>query len=177
MGSAHDCPSKKLGLCQAVDMNGRSVCYAMKAERSFHPETLPFRRRQEKYWKKISAEQFVVDFLSMNALKVDPFTALRFNESGDFWSQECVDKAESIARMLKYYGVKVYCYTARKDLDFSKCRNIIIHGSNFMSDGLRGIFKMVYSLKDRPAGFGVCGMSCKVCQRCLIGRKTVVVKH
>ena len=121
MGSATDCPSRKLGFCQANNRSGKNICYAKRAENEYRPNVLPFRRKQEAYWKSCTAEKFIVDFLIMNSLKASPFTALRFNESGDFWEQECVDKATHIARVLKKYGIRTYCYTARKDLDFSRC--------------------------------------------------------
>ena len=177
LGSATNCPSLKLGFCQAWSSKGTHVCYAKKAEYEYRPTVLPFRRRQEKYWKSTTAEQFIIDFLILNALKVRPFTALRFNEAGDFWSQACVDKAEHIARILKKYGIRVYGYTSRQDLDYSNCRHIVLSGSNFHKPGIRGVFKMVRHKKERPAGYGACKMDCKVCTRCLDGRKTVVLQH
>ena len=177
MGSATDCPSKRLGLCQAI-VDGKNVCYAKKSENSSRPSVLPYRRKQEKYWKDTSATDFVAEFVLMNTLKSKPFNALRLNESGDFWSQECVDKAEKIARMLKGFGVKVYCYTARSDLDFSKCRDLIVSGSGFKKKGISNIFTMVETKEDRPKGYGICVGDCKICKRCMIkGRKTVVLKH
>ena len=176
MGSAHDCPSLKKGLCQAF-INGKCVCYAMKSEYSYHPGVLPYRRRQEKYWKTIKAETFVNEFTAMNDRKRNSFTALRLNESGDFWSQKCVDKAEKIARLLKEDGVITYCYTARKDLDFSKCKNIVISGSGFKKKGIRGNFLFVIKASDAPKGFGVCPGDCRGCVRCLIGMNTVIPKH
>ena len=71
MSSATDCPSLKLGLCKAI-FNGKHVCYAKKAEREFRPEVLPYRRRQEEFWQKVTAEEFVAQFLLINALKVNP---------------------------------------------------------------------------------------------------------
>jgi len=177
MGSAHDCPSRKLGFCQAINGEGKNCCYAMKAEYSYHPDVLPYRRRQEKFWKKITASQFVTQFIIINSFKPVPFKALRLNESGDFHSQACVDKAEEIARHLAKYKVKVYCYTARKDLDFSKVRNLVILGSNFHKVGMRGTFKMVLNKKDKPSGYGICKGDCRVCNRCLVGRNTVILKH
>ena len=177
MGSATDCPSKKLGFCQAYSLKGTHVCYAKKFERSYHPTVLPYRRKQEKYWKKTTAEQFIIDFVILNSLKSEPFTALRLNEAGDFWGQKCVDKAEHIARVLKTYGIRTYCYTSRQDLNFSKVRHLVISGSNFKKEGIRGTFKMIYNKKERPAGYGICKGDCNICQRCLIGRKTAVLKH
>jgi len=176
MGAAHDCPSLNKRLCQAF-IKGKCVCYAMKAEYSYRPNVLPYRRRQEKYWKQITAEEFVNQFLQINNRKRNPYQAIRLNEAGDFWSQSCVNKAEKIAKMLKPYGVKVYCYTARKDLNFSECKNIVINGSGFHKKGIRGIFVMVTDVKDKPKGYGVCCGDCRVCKRCIVGKNTVILKH
>jgi hypothetical protein len=177
MGSATDCPSYKLGLCQAI-VNGKRVCYAIKPEKSYRPGVLPFRRRQEKYWKETSAEKFATDFIALNLFKPVPFNALRLNESGDFWSQECVNKAETIARILRRYGVRTYCYSSRRDLNFSHCNYLVVSGSGFKKEGIKGIFIMVQDVKkERPKGYGICCGSCAVCGRCLIGRKTVIQKH
>jgi hypothetical protein len=177
MGSATDCPSRRLGLCQAF-ANGKCICYALKAEREYRPFTLPFRRRQEIYWKNTPAKKFATDFVTMNMLKVRPYNALRLNESGDFWSQECVGKAEKIARILKRYGITTYCYTARSDLDFSRCKRLVVSGSGFCKEGIKGEFLMVKDVKvQRPRGYGVCVSNCRTCSRCLVGRKTVIAIH
>lgn len=177
LGSATDCPSRKLGFCQAISKDGKNCCYAKKAEYSYHPTVLPYRRRQEKYWKKTSATKFVTDFLIINNYRVVKFRALRLNESGDFWDQASLDKAEEIARHLGKFKIKVYCYTARKDLSFVKIRNLIILGSNFHKEGMKGVFKMVYNVKEKPKGYGVCKGDCKVCSRCIDGRNSIIVRH
>ena len=179
MGSAHDCPSLKLGLCQAYTVKGKHCCYAKKAETSMRPQVEPFRNRQKKFWLSVTAEEFVSQFLIINALKEKPFEALRINESGDFWSQKCVDKIEKIATILKPYGVKVYGYTSRSDLDYSKVRNFILSGTNFQTKGVSNTFRMVEDVKrDKPKGWGVCKGDCKICNRCMVrGYKTVVLRH
>lgn len=175
MGSAHNCPSMALGLCSAVLAGVK--CYAIKAEYSYHPQVRPYRDRQEKFWKNISANEFIAQFLFINALKTKPFNALRLNESGDFWSQECVDKAERIATVLKNFGVTVYCYTARKDLDFSNVQNLIINGSGFTKAGIVNEFKIMEK-GETIAGYGKCAGDCSICNRCTkSGMKTIVEKH
>lgn len=177
MGSAHDCPSLKLGLCQAF-VGEKLVCYAMKAEAGMWPGVLPYRRRQESFWKRTSASGFAYQFLLINSMKRTPYTALRINESGDFWSQECVDKANDIAECLDPEGVMVYCYTARQDLDFAKVTKLVINGSGFKKEGILNEFKMVERVEDKPQGYGVCYGDCRVCHRCLLPNKnTVVIKH
>lgn len=177
MSSATDCPSLKKGLCKAI-MDGKHICYAKKAETARCPQVLPYRRKQEKFWLETSADDFLAQFLLINALKGKPFTALRLNEAGDFHSQECVDKAERIATVLKRYGVIVYGYTSNDELDYSNIKNLIFAGSGFSKVGLANEFLIVKDIKDKPRGFGVCAMDCKICTRCMKrGMKTVVKNH
>ena len=111
MSSATDCPSKKLGLCKACEQ--RAKCYAIKSENTSRPDVLPFRRKQEIYWKSVKAKEFVSEFVLLNALKEAPYQNIRFSEAGDFHGQECVDKMEEIAKMLRRFGVRVYGYTSK----------------------------------------------------------------
>ena len=176
MGTAGDCPSEKLGLCQAI-MNGKVVCYALKAER-LYPGVEPYRKRQEKLWKSLSAMEFAIQFLAMNALRKNPLTVLRMNESGDFWSQECVDKAEKVADILGQFGIPVYVYTVRKDLDYSQVKHLVINGSGFTKLGVTNEFKFVETEADTPKGYVVCPGDCRYCNRCQKqNRNTVIVKH
>jgi hypothetical protein len=176
METATSCSSKKLGICKA-SIQGAN-CYALKAEK-LYINVLPFRMRQAKLWKSITAEDFAFQFLMSNATKAKPFKMLRFNESGDFTNQASVDKAEKIARILKRSGIKTYCYTSRSDLSFKNVRDLIITGSNFKKDGIKNIFKIVKDVKkDRPSGYGVCPMNCRICSRCSNSNtKTVVKSH
>lgn len=177
LSSAHDCPSRKLGLCKAM-IDGKSICYAIRSENTYRPHVLPYRRRQEAYWKSVTAEEFCVEFLAICVTKVKPFTALRFNESGDFHSQACVDKAEKIARILKPYDIVCYCYTSRSDLDYHKVEALRISGSGFKKPGIVNVFKVIERKEDKPKGYVICPMDCHSCNRCQkAGMKTVVVKH
>ena len=176
MGPATTCPSKKLGLCQAFTKEGKHVCYALRAEVQY-PRALPYRKRQEKYWKKNSAERFIMDFLEIQSRKRNKFTAIRLNESGDFWTQDCIRKAELISRYLEGIDVKVYCYTARSDLDYSRVSSLVVMGSDFKKEGIAGVFKMIETRKERPKGFGTCAMDCRKCKRCIKGQNTVVMRH
>ncbi|MCE5317417.1 MAG: hypothetical protein LLG04_08690, partial [Parachlamydia sp.] len=176
MSSATHCPSRKLGLCKAEAVGVK--CYALKSEVKSRPNVLPFRDTQEKFWEKVTAKQFVSQFLILNVLKGVPYTKIRFNESGDFHSQKCINKAEEIAKMLHRFGIRVYCYTSRDDLDFSKCRHLIVSGSGFMKEGISNEFRIVYDLKERPKGYGICKGDCRVCNRCTMRNlRTVIKKH
>ena len=175
MSSALNCPSKKLGLCKAESQGAK--CYARKAE-ILYPNVLPYRERQAKLWKEISAEDFAFQFLVINSFKRNPFSKLRMNESGDFKNQKELDKAEKIARILKKHGVICYCYTSRSDLCFRKIEALRISGSGFKKEGIVNVFKIIDSKKDKPKGWSMCKMSCKVCDRCSRSRmNTCVVKH
>lgn len=169
--SAHDCPSKARGLCQVINAGHR--CYALRDEQMY-PAVLPYRRRQEHVWDSLTAKGFVAEFLAIVGRRRLPTTALRLNESGDFRDQADVDKAEQIAALLKPHGVKVYCYTARSDLDFSRVETMVVNGSGFK---VHGEFRFVRSEADVPEGFKVCGGSCKTCTRCQHGRETAVLPH
>jgi len=177
MASAKDCPSLKLGLCKAF-FNGKHICYAKKSETECRKNVLPYRRRQAAYWKDVTANEFVVEFILINSMKVKPFSHIRFNESGDFISQSCIDKAEKIARMLHRFGVKCYCYTSRSDLNFSKCRHLIVSGSNFKKSGISNIFKIIANKKDLTKGYKLCKGDCRDCNRCMLrNMKTCIIKH
>lgn len=175
-GSATDCPSLKLGLCAAAEVGVK--CYAKKTEYEYHPFVLPYRRRQAEFWKETDANEFVCQFLMINSLKGKPFTSLRLNESGDFYSQDCVDKAEEISRLLSKFGIKVYCYTSRKDLTYEKCKNLIVSGSGFTKKGISNIFQIIKSIKDKPKGWAMCKGNCRICNMCLTrNRKICVLAH
>ena len=175
--SAKDCPSLKKGLCTAY-VDGKHVCYAKKAEYSCYPNVLPFRRKQEKFWLKTSAEDFAAQFLAINITKRNPYKALRFSEAGDFHSQECIQKAEKIARILKKYGIKCYVYTSRCDLSYKNCEALIVNGSGFTTCGVTNMFKIAKKINEVPKGYGVCVGDCRICNRCMQkGMKTLIKVH
>jgi hypothetical protein len=177
MGPAMDCPSEKLGLCQAINKDGKVICYALKAER-LYPDVLPFRKRQAKFWKDVDPESFAADFLLINALKSRKYTALRINEAGDFYGQDCIAKADRIAEILNHYGVAVYVYTARSDLNFSKVKHMVVNGSGFRKPGVTNEFKYIETRADRPKDYALCPGNCRICDRCQKHDKlTAVVKH
>jgi hypothetical protein len=176
MGSATNCPSKALGICKAC-VNGRNRCYALQAE-FMYPSVKPYRDKQGQYWRSVSAEKFAFDFLTAKAkLKKIEITHLRLNESGDFWSQDCVNKADKIAGILKGSGITVYCYTSRSDLNYSKVKHLIINGSGFIKKGIKGVFKIIKKAEIVPDGYKVCPADCSVCSRCVRGMNTCVVLH
>ena len=175
--SATYCASKALGLCPAVDKGGKNICYAMKAER-LYPEPLRFRMAQGRFWRRTTAEQFATQFVIINALKEKPFDALRFSEAGDFLDQTDVDKAEKVAMILARYKIKTYCYTARKDLDYTKVKYLVINGSSFVKEGVANEFRIIPKGEEKPKGYFLCPENCKKCSRCQVrGQKIAVKAH
>lgn len=170
--SATDCPSLKLGLCQVV--NAGHKCYALRDEQ-FYTGPLGYRRRQEKLWDSLTAEEFAAQFVAVIQARRTPTKALRLNESGDFRSQADVVKASAIADILGESGVRVYCYTARSDLDFAGVStNLVVNGSGFP---VHGEFRFIRDVGQKPEGYGVCRGSCRTCARCLRGMRTCVLPH
>jgi len=175
MGSAFNCPSKHLGLCAACKAHIK--CYAIKSE-EFYPNVTQFRKRQEKLWKNITAEKFALDFIRIQKNKKNKFMGLRFNESGDFWSQECLNKADKIAQYLKEFGVTCYCYTSRSDLNYRNIKNLVVSGSGFKKDGIANIFQIIANKENKPKDYVLCMGNCRKCHRCMKrGLKTAVIKH
>ncbi len=174
MNSATDCPSEKLGLCELCD-----ICYAKKAEVQY-PAVLPYRRRQESYWDSCTAEQFVSELLEKATYKVGAkkgtlkIDTLRVSESGDFKGQDDVDKLDKIANLLKESCINTYCYTARKDLDFSKAKSVTVNGSGFM---VHNTFKAFN--KGDVTGRFICRGDCGPCTLCVYprGLEIFVEKH
>ena len=183
MSSATDCPSLALNKCKACIIDKvtgelKTCCYALKCERDYRPNVLPYRQRQQKFWLGVSADEFVKQFMIIQSNKVVKFDKIRLNEAGDFHSQECVNKSEKIARLLSPFGIVVYCYTSRDDLDYTRTRKLVISGSNFVSSGISNEFKMIEKGEEVPKGYKKCPSDCHICDRCSIrGKRTVIERH
>ena len=176
MGTATDCPSKKLGLCKVV--NNGIKCYAYKAEQQYKEKVLDHREQQAKYWKNTSKEQIVTDIIKKTSTKRKPITHLRINESGDFHTQEDVNKLSYISKQIKQtLNITTYGYTARSDLDFTEC-HALIKGSGHDS-GNNGKCITIKSESDNPEGFIICPGSCKTCNLCKINTQLNIsfIKH
>ena len=176
MGSATRCPSEQLGLCPI----GLKNCYAYKAEVQYNKSCPQYRDRQETIWKDTSASEFVQAIVDIKKRKRTPFTTLRINESGDFWSQDCVDKTHIIAKELAKHDIKVYIYTARCDLDFTaiSTKDMGLNSSNQplqMKDGVSNCFNAV---NDFTGENPKCVGDCKVCSICsLTSQKLIEVLY
>ena len=173
-GSATNCPSKKLGLCQA----GKH-CYAKKAELCY-PQVLPYRKRQNQIITKYKAETIANELLDLNKHKRKKIKTFRFNESGDFKNQKILDKMTKICSILSKNGIKCYGYTARTDLKLSKLNkvasvNVSNDKNNWNKKGLNR-FKMVE--KHTPKSIR-CKGDCRICKICTKSNGLVieVLKH
>jgi hypothetical protein len=162
LSSANDCPSKRLGLCEHPD-----ACYAMKAERQYKVSRL-YRDRQAEVWLRLSAEEFISQFLDLAGRKRIKLTCLRFCESGDLHSQDCLTKMVTIANALAEHGIQCYTYTARRDLDFSDIGKLVVNGSGFM---VSNNFRMVPELTGSNLA---CHGNCEGCSLCYTAHNRVI---
>lgn len=166
MGTAARCPSRELGLCETINCGIK--CYALKAEQQYKNAVPQYRTRQEIAWKEMSAIEIANKFINAIKRKRSPTTAIRFNESGDFWSQDCVSKLNDITKIVQkeYPELRVYGYSARRDLDF-KLRGIkfIIKASSG-DFGNNGSTCVVDKYETVPSGYIKCPGSCKTCSIC-----------
>ena len=167
MGPAELCPSRDKGLCQVGHR-----CYALKAERQYHHVVPQYRFRQARFW--LENESHVISKAikdKAKAIRVGSIDYVRINESGDFWSQDCVNKLFEVCNEVP--ELRFYVYTARRDLNFEgRPGNLTVNGSGFMVDNE---FKAV----NEVTGEYVCPGDCRDCNLCKQnGNKTIeVVMH
>lgn len=176
--AATDCPSRRLGLCRvARDAEARRAqgqaahdCYALKAERGAYPAVLPYRRRQDTLTRLATGAEVAEAVASLRGV-----SALRVSEAGDFRTQADVDKLEEAARLLQVRGIVTYCYTARRDLDFSGCDALTVNGSGFVPNGGGG--NTFAASEEVPSGALVCPGDCRVCSLCTKRHGRTVYVH
>ena len=170
MGSATDCPSLKLGMCQVC--KDKNLCYAFKAERQYVGDERNIKRArdvQHQQWKTFSVEKMIQEIIEL-AKKHKGVRYLRVNESGDFYGAEDVKKISDIAEGVKGV-VKVYMYTARKDLAESGVfeglsSNLTINGSGFMVHNAFIALDHDEFNKNITEKSIQCRGDCRVCQLC-----------
>jgi len=169
MGPAETCPSKQLGFCKVGER-----CYARKAEK-LYKHCLPYRRRQYNYWIDETANGIAAQLSLLLKRIRTPIKYLRFNESGDFHSQECVQKLSLLAEYLKKeHNITTYGYTARQDLNFENV-HFLVKGSSHNSgnNGQTIVLRKnkiqnhlsTLSESEKP-NWIVCPMSCRECDIC-----------
>ena len=170
MGSATNCPARKLGLCKVC-----KKCYALKAEKIW-PNVKPYRNRQAHQWSASKAETIAESLTDQISRKRNPVKAFRFSESGDFRSQKDVDKMTTVCKILKSQGVKCYGYTARSDLKFKELMKVAsVQGSGFMLTN-----EFTATPKDKiDHSKPVCKGDCSICNMCVTGKglKIQMIEH
>lgn len=169
MGTAENCPAKLLGFCKVGER-----CYARKAEK-LYKNVLPYRRRQHIYWSNSSAPTIAAAFsLLLRRVRV-PIKYLRFNESGDFFTQGCVRKLSILAEFLKKeHNITTYGYTARQDLNFENVHFLVKGSSHDSGNNGKTIVMPKAKIKDHlstlseseQSTWTICPMSCKACDIC-----------
>lgn len=160
MGPAESCPSAKMGLCKVP-----GKCYAKKAEKMY-PATLPYRKRQEEYWANSTADKICADFDDVLSRKKKKPLLLRFNESGDFYTQDDIGKLDKVSNYLwENHGITTYGYTARRDLDFTN-KSFLVKISGSDTGGNNGSTMVVLKGESVPDGFILCPGDCRVCTVC-----------
>ncbi len=172
MSSAKECPSFKLGYCKV------RACYAKPPEVTY-PKCKPYRDRQKDYWLNTHASEICRELSAIIKRKRIKLDLFRFNEAGDFHSQDCVDKLNVVAVMLKtVYGITTYGYSAREDLDFSRARFLV--KSSGYDNGNNGR-TIVFNPKTEkpPKDYYVCPCNCCVCTACssILGLNIAFPEH
>lgn len=140
-------------------------CYAMKFQR-LYPNVLPYRNRM------LEASQ-QSDFVSRISADIascrKPFKYIRIHESGEFYSQQYIDKWYTIARSFAQYTF--YTYTKRlKDFDFTRISSLpnFVLIDSLMHGGLNynRADKLTSSVFTCPATTSKstrCGIDCSYC--------------
>lgn len=165
MGTAQDCPSKKLGLCATV--NKGINCYARNPEIQYKEHVLNYRNRQNEFWRTHTEQEIIDYFSSIISRKRTKTTYFRYNEASDFHTQQDISKLSGISKALKdKYNIITYGYTARSDLDFSNV-NFIVRGSDFKCNNGKTI--VLKRGESWPDGYKLCpGVSCgNKCLNCM----------
>lgn len=165
-GTAKDCPSRALGLCQCA-----SKCYAFKAERQYYKTVPAYRARQEAIAAVYSGEDFAKAILEINARARTKMSAFRFNESGDFQDQTKVDWFVTVCKILSEAGIRCYGYTARTDLDLSGLLEVAtVMVSNDLGGWVeKGANRFRAVEKYNPENIN-CAGDCRICNVCQVAR-------
>lgn len=170
MGSATDCPALKLGFCKL----GKK-CYAYKAEHMY-PAVKPYRDRQANYWLTTSSFEIIKDFDTIASKHKKVWARikyLRVNESGDFYSNECINKLSVISSYLQdHYNITTYTYTARKDLNFESAHFLVKGSSNEVGNNGKSIardepeFDEHGLYHEHGKSYRECKGDCRICTYC-----------
>lgn len=141
-------------------------CYAHKAQVRFPKTVLPYR---ESMLAASQADSFVATIVAELSSTRRSSRTVRIHESGDFYSQEYLDKWTAIAKLSPTFTF--YAFTKRmKDFDFSVAKslpNFIVIDS--LQSGKLNYGKLSTLDQSKficPSTLGqpvVCGQSCRYC--------------
>ena len=181
-GTAKECPSKALGLCQVPQ---GATCYALSGERrATKRDNINGSKGMDSYfngklfshfWDSFAeSPQVRNDFIEyLYALGVD---TIRFNLRGDFRDSTDILIIWHLAQL----GFHMVGYTARDDLtgleNLGEHPNCYLNGSNRMYTNR---FKVTTSIREFLEAPHTCKGSCKDCQNCyrLRGETITVLIH
>jgi hypothetical protein len=184
MGTALDCPSIKLGLCNITN-NNTAKCYARKAEILYGQKIIDYRNNQAIYWQSHSADEIFQYFagpIASRKARGKETNYFRYNESGDFHNQSDIEKLSIIGDRLKEnFNITTYGYTARSDLVFAN-KGFLVKGSGWNSEEIDGTCIVIDKDDSVPEGFIECPgkkQSCANCNLCKCNLKLNIVfrKH
>ena len=186
IGTATNCLNRKLGICTIKN------CYALKAEKQY-PQVLPYRERQEKYFKNTSYIDILFNLKDILSSKRKPIKYIRINESGDFKSQKEIDKiykmAEHFKEIVFYFYTKSFSY-----LDFNKNKpknvRVIYSYNNYFEyiqykEVKQKAFIFINKIMDikeiqkNIKGSVICKGNCRTCNYCKVTKplKVLVKSH
>lgn len=168
MGSALDCPSRKLNMCEVIKKGYK--CYAEKPEIQYPRTVRRARLAQQRDWRCTTADELLQRFYQKIRRRRKPTRYLRFNEAGDFNDQRDVEKLSFIAGGLRTLEIVVYGYTARTDLDF-RGAEFLVKGSGFAPRGGNGQTTVIGRKDSVPSGYVLCPGSCRHCNLCKVDTK------
>lgn len=131
-------------------------CYALKAQRQYKQT----RAARSRNFDESKLDRFVEDVYRQILLFKHKVTAIRIHESGDFYSQEYLNKWVEIA--VKLSSMSFYAYTKSYMLDFSSIPTnltIIYSRDDSTQRGCRAIKNkavVINSIKEKPKGYFAC---------------------
>ena len=147
----------------AVDTCGRHCkgCYAYIAQKRFKNVA----KGRNNRWEYSKTDKFV-EKICEELKSLNP-RFVRIHESGDFYSQEYLDKWVEIAR--KNPSIVFYAYTKQDHLDFSKAKeteNLVIHKSILPDGSLNFDKPEVLEKKIQKFGGFICPLSHDRTKKC-----------
>lgn len=158
------CPGRLNGFCDLHE-----VCY--DKYREVMGGAINSRLNHDLWWRLNDAEtiaQFYIYSIKAQSLKhpEEPINLMRFQEVGDFRTQEDLDKMIEVSNLLyDTLQIKSYTYTHNRNLDFNKPRpHLTINGSDFMVDNQFTVVKPEkYKEYVKTHECIECPQKCKMC--------------